>query len=692
MGIQINYAAPGLSSGHAVLEVAHKFWNESETCSGEYAQLGFLYLYELLTGTKKVKLVDPDCSQSFAILVAELLSDKAEPAFLPSIISMMCRYPHIVGLMPKFKDTRKFKNTTMSASDPSDDAGNGTGLGPLGNLLSGCMQVLQAEIYNMMLVDTQTAQLNLFPVPSDDPVSVEVVSLSHLIESRKWVVPTISNYSCNVGTLRTIVCAESEVTMEIVDGDSPSKENIELIVPKYLELSESDIDAFMTLPLKVIGLDKFIRLISRSDVNRPEVAGTLPFDVSNHFLAKSAIAKSMINRLGVDILDYASAINNDLKPRLNLLDYLESRSPEISKGELESAVRVLETLVNELEALRCSDTSYVGKALPWLEEQVNSVTLTSATTTSKLLYLLRRFSGQEATIWLEFMFGTVLSSRQIEDLINLNPFLTSNSINILNAVVTSAVFHANRIGQINRCLLDARNIQKSMIKLLNNGRDESIIQDIVLKCENLVTNLNMGRHYIEEISVNSFERGGESKRRRTEESIRFVYDPRFMLFEFTWNILLRKVQVQMVRDYVGDLKNGKSSVKQMIMGAGKTTVICPLLTLILSDGESLVVQVVPPALLEFSRSVMRSTFSSIMHKRIFTLQFDRSTEVSANMFTKLLQSRATRGVVITTPTTVKSIMLKFLETMEIMRDNNEKCRNTTINRDCQVFSYCIGYN
>jgi ribosomal protein RSM22 (predicted rRNA methylase) len=47
----------------------------------------------------------------------------------------------------------------------------------------------------------------------------------------------------------------------------------------------------------------------------------------------------------------------------------------------------------------------------------------------------------------------------------------------------------------------------------------------------------------------------------------------------------------------------------------------------LGDGSSLIVQVVPPALLEFSRSVMRSTFSSIMHKRIFTLSFDRSTEV-----------------------------------------------------------------
>lgn len=39
----------------------------------------------------------------------------------------------------------------------------------------------------------------------------------------------------------------------------------------------------------------------------------------------------------------------------------------------------------------------------------------------------------------------------------------------------------------------------------------------------------------------------------------------------------------------------------MIMGAGKTTVVGPLLALILGDGRRLVAQVVPHALLEFSR-------------------------------------------------------------------------------------------
>ena len=54
----------------------------------------------------------------------------------------------------------------------------------------------------------------------------------------------------------------------------------------------------------------------------------------------------------------------------------------------------------------------------------------------------------------------------------------------------------------------------------------------------------------------------------------------------------------------------------MIMGAGKTTVICPLLALLLADGKSLVTLVVPSALLEMSRSVLRACFSNVITKRV----------------------------------------------------------------------------
>jgi hypothetical protein len=56
------------------------------------------------------------------------------------------------------------------------------------------------------------------------------------------------------------------------------------------------------------------------------------------------------------------------------------------------------------------------------------------------------------------------------------------------------------------------------------------------------------------------------------------------------------------------------------MGAGKTTVVGPLLALILGDGKQLVTQVVPQALLDFSRGCMRSIFSSLIQKPVYTFQ------------------------------------------------------------------------
>lgn len=58
----------------------------------------------------------------------------------------------------------------------------------------------------------------------------------------------------------------------------------------------------------------------------------------------------------------------------------------------------------------------------------------------------------------------------------------------------------------------------------------------------------------------------------------------------------------------------------MIMGNGKTTVVAPLLALMLADGKSLVMSVVPRALVEMSRKRLRETFATIMQKRVYTLK------------------------------------------------------------------------
>ena len=52
-----------------------------------------------------------------------------------------------------------------------------------------------------------------------------------------------------------------------------------------------------------------------------------------------------------------------------------------------------------------------------------------------------------------------------------------------------------------------------------------------------------------------------------------------------------------------------------------------MLCLLLADGDSLITMVVPSALVEFSRGVLRRTFSSIVRKRVYTLNFDRNDDL-----------------------------------------------------------------
>ena len=70
-------------------------------------------------------------------------------------------------------------------------------------------------------------------------------------------------------------------------------------------------------------------------------------------------------------------------------------------------------------------------------------------------------------------------------------------------------------------------------------------------------------------------------------------------------------------------------------GAGKTTVVAPLLATVLADGARSVTQVVPGALLEMSRSVLREAFCAVVRKSVYTFTFSRQTQVTNALYGKL---------------------------------------------------------
>ena len=98
------------------------------------------------------------------------------------------------------------------------------------------------------------------------------------------------------------------------------------------------------------------------------------------------------------------------------------------------------------------------------------------------------------------------------------------------------------------------------------------LSEIDQKADSLVRTLLAGRAYVDHVTN--------------------TYDPRFLIFEFQSNILLRDRQIGLVKRFVDSIRGKKHDiVEQMIMGAGKTTVISPLVCLLLADGHGLVAQV-----------------------------------------------------------------------------------------------------
>lgn len=234
------------------------------------------------------------------------------------------------------------------------------------------------------------------------------------------------------------------------------------------------------------------------------------------------------------------------------------------------------------------------------------------------------------------------------DLQRCNPFLQAEVANGVLVCMALIMMTYCRISQTILALQQTRNILRviEQLRLPNITETDRLryTQELILTGELLAANITMKRFYCHELGGGLFE-----------------FDPRFLLFEFAHGLLLRSSQVELLRDLLNAMGESRSVCKQMIMGAGKTTVVGPLLALMLATAKSLVVEVVPPALLEFSAGVLRERFGSCVKKTIFTFSFDRYQQVSPQLLAKLEIARFTRAIIVTTPSAVKSFMLKFLE-------------------------------
>ena len=76
----------------------------------------------------------------------------------------------------------------------------------------------------------------------------------------------------------------------------------------------------------------------------------------------------------------------------------------------------------------------------------------------------------------------------------------------------------------------------------------------------------------------------------TEARGELELDPRFLVFEFMTSFMIRQQQVELIMACLRKVRSEEPLVRQMIMGAGKTAVVSPMVSLMIAHGKYLVVQ------------------------------------------------------------------------------------------------------
>jgi hypothetical protein len=143
--------------------------------------------------------------------------------------------------------------------------------------------------------------------------------------------------------------------------------------------------------------------------------------------------------------------------------------------------------------------------------------------------------------------------------------------------------------------------------------------------------------------------------------------PDWMLIEIENNLLIRPVQADIAKLMISP-RSGKSSVLQLNMGEGKSSVIVPIVSAELADGDKLVrVVVLKPLSTQMFRLLVQK-LGGLTNRRIFYMPFNRSIDVDesiANEIRKLYEECvAVRGILLVQPEHLLSFKLMGFDKLD----------------------------
>ncbi|GMF14309.1 unnamed protein product [Phytophthora lilii] len=618
-------------------EAGKLVWNcavVGDEISGTNRGTGFLFLYECLNQQLVIRMGGDDCTRSFGDLFTRFLhlklsrwgretvddgEEECAPSYAVAQLAMVIAHPN--GGWP---------------SSPCDQE-------------SVHMLSRGAHLYNKMTVGTMLKHFFDF---GEMEFQSKLESEDH---QARVIAPIKAQFSQLHHTAEHVFGIQIAPTDESKNFDAS---NASCDDRNFTGAKNSPINP--EFPLEAIEVKRFITFCDPE----AEVGATLPFDLSKHPVAQTAAAKDLLKRLGDDIAINAQAVNGSKDAFITGVTPMNLSSPDAPS----SATENLEVLIHLCEKMRTSDRKMVEEGIAMLEMLLNEIRDDIHGNSEKVVaadrFVMQRHVGVYPRVTFDFLTSLLASDSFEADLKARNPFAVNVTADLVEKILL-VLFLCSRIVHINRTVQAARALLKHLrgLNTSQSGEDwSSKVKMTRQASRDLAGMLLSKRYYLRGVSA-----GGSSG---------WHFDPRFLVFEYVFDILLRGRQVQMIDSFLTSLEKGNSRVQQMIMGAGKTTVVGPLLTYILADKEHLVTHVMPTALLEQSRQVLRSRFSNrVLRKRIFTFEFDRAISddpaAALQMFTKLDRARRHGDVVCASPESIKSMMLKLVELLHSLDESSD---------------------
>jgi hypothetical protein len=591
----------------------NKWYQNGLRLKGGKDDLGFLFVWELLTGTVQCKLQPGDNTFYLGCLIMRLFpqEETASTSLLMSLLKTTARNMSVV-------------------SDPAFPK-----VGTLGKMAS--MFKMGDNAFSRLIKEAQPwfsknqSTLDFGDLHAKDvwdpPANIDTGFSSGRARFKKQM---ITDYDCNLRIMRPFSFATRGGTFE---------------------LSQNDVEVFAQDTLAPIDLSSFIVEMNRQQLGLDAVSGEIPFNISKHPSCKSHVADSLLSRLTSDCKFYATQSNSatEFKFKTCLDADIDRMVADPSGATTVAALKQVERLIQALGNLSTTDQKYVAFATENISQNALSIgsSVDAPHAIERFSYILGCYGLTNLPMSNEFLITMLLSSCAESDLRYLNPYLSDKDCEMLINTVISMLVRVIRIGHIRRCVTEARELF-SILRYIQScsSVDNSSKIKLSLRASAVAALLSAKRSYTQKHAQG------------------FSFDPRFMVFEFLHNLMLRGSQVQLVRDFCSAIASGEGgSCHQLIMGAGKTTVVGPLLALMLANGKSVVIQCQPRALLEQSRIIVRERFSALVRKRVYTFKFDRYKEINQALLRMFQMARDTRAVVVTTPTDIKAFMLKFVELM-----------------------------